>query len=1164
MRKHFAIGLMFSVFSLAVPLFAENSFMVTSAVTPLSQTGFTEVLGGVDLISSTAGISTADSMVLEFSGVTITNPFNGNIALNPATGKAESPSGITLSATGGWRNSGVFISMLSSPLGGRVQISLPAGLSISSSDTLSLNGVRVDVSSFPGDAIFKARITSISSTYNLAETQVGFIRPSLVFSVEAGYYVQCVKSFESPRITLTEGFAGAWIQYSPLPTHPRPLYGATGNTEFRLMVPDLPAGIVITWPSLVTGVYSQLQKKEQSADGGQVIYEFLSLDQSISDQNIEEFILQPTIAADQVPDKGGLLIQAQLYPPAESTAVPRFNDGLIPANGLEFVAFDYVPGDDLAPPRVQISAPVDGSSLFGEFLLTALVADDIAVSRVQFFLDGATFRTELTSPPYSQRISAGTLTMGPHTVSAQARDRGGHVTLSSLVSFKIVPPVSLQSITPAAGPASGGTILQITGAGFQAGATLKIGDTPATITQLLPGQLIAFSRPVPHSGKMDVVLMNPDGGQAVLPAAFSYSTVVSEIEQLSPSSQPANGPAFFLTVQGHQFTPNSQVTWNGASRVTRFISPEQLEACITTQDLAIPGSSQVNVVTEGNAPTHPLMFTILPASQTLSLLGLLPTSGSSSGQEKITILGSGFTPEMAAAANNPSDPVQGSQVQITLGGKPLRELTFINQGQMEAQTPEGSPGSANLTIQTTNNTLTLSNVYTYRKLENLSSRWSSQAPATLHFAIPHAADTSQTRTNLGLNNPADTAATAQILLVNSQGEVLAEKGASIPGHGLLQINHILRYLENLETQTGREGYLVLESATPLKGWASLIDNFSNDPSMLKAVPLEEGQAKIFIPSSVGTSKYTTTLSLINTSSTGGTVSINSYNSSGNPQGTVLSLPIRPGGWIQLEDYYRKAGMVNAYGPLEITGTSGVKLLGGAGISTPQKTGGYLEGIANPASVGVIYLPRWVNSPDYRTNLGITNLIPSLGIASVDYRSDRGILYGGTNYLIPPQGMVQVNGINPVPEGPYTLTGLTGSLIINSFYPVIGWISEIDNLSQDLSFYSATRRWVTSKVLVPSITGTGGFRSSLTINNLGDIPTQVRINSFSTLGILLSTRLVLIPAGGQFNSDDISSYLQLTDTFGPLELESLENQPILATSRVTSAQHTGGTLDGQNY
>jgi len=67
------------------------------------------------------------------------------------------------------------------------------------------------------------------------------------------------------------------------------------------------------------------------------------------------------------------------------------------------------------------------------------------------------------------------------------------------------------------------------------------------------------------------------------------------ISQLNPSSGVAGGASFTMTVNGTNFVSSSIVHWNGSARTTTFVSSTQLQAAITTADIASPGAASVTV-----------------------------------------------------------------------------------------------------------------------------------------------------------------------------------------------------------------------------------------------------------------------------------------------------------------------------------------------------------------------------------------------------------------------------------------------------------------------------------------------------------------------------------------------------------------------------------------
>ena len=98
-----------------------------------------------------------------------------------------------------------------------------------------------------------------------------------------------------------------------------------------------------------------------------------------------------------------------------------------------------------------------------------------------------------------------------------------------------------------------------------------------------------------------------------------------------PVSAPAGAAALSMTVNGTGFVASSIVRWNGADRVTTFVSSTQLRAAISAADLAVPGTAQITVFNPapggGLSPSRP--FSIVSSSPTLSVSATTAQPGGS-------------------------------------------------------------------------------------------------------------------------------------------------------------------------------------------------------------------------------------------------------------------------------------------------------------------------------------------------------------------------------------------------------------------------------------------------------------------------------------------------------------------------------------------------------
>jgi subtilisin len=98
-----------------------------------------------------------------------------------------------------------------------------------------------------------------------------------------------------------------------------------------------------------------------------------------------------------------------------------------------------------------------------------------------------------------------------------------------------------------------------------------------------------------------------------------------------PVSSPAGAAALSLTLNGSGFVSSSIVRWNGADRVTTFVSSTQLRAAIPAADLAAPGTAQVSVFSPapGGGLSSSRPFNIVTAVPVLSVSATTAQPGAS-------------------------------------------------------------------------------------------------------------------------------------------------------------------------------------------------------------------------------------------------------------------------------------------------------------------------------------------------------------------------------------------------------------------------------------------------------------------------------------------------------------------------------------------------------
>lgn len=117
-------------------------------------------------------------------------------------------------------------------------------------------------------------------------------------------------------------------------------------------------------------------------------------------------------------------------------------------------AADTVSVLDVTPPTVSLTAPVSGADISGSVSVSATASDNVAVTSVQFQLDGSDLGAPITAAPYSYTWDSSTASDGSHTLTAIAYDAAGNSTTATMVSVTVDNSTPAVSITAPAASAS--------------------------------------------------------------------------------------------------------------------------------------------------------------------------------------------------------------------------------------------------------------------------------------------------------------------------------------------------------------------------------------------------------------------------------------------------------------------------------------------------------------------------------------------------------------------------------------------------------------------------------------------------------------------------------------------------------------------------------------
>lgn len=143
-------------------------------------------------------------------------------------------------------------------------------------------------------------------------------------------------------------------------------------------------------------------------------------------------------------------------------------------------------------------------------------------------------------------INALAITPGRHVIAAT--DTGLY-----LLSLAAAPTVT--NVTPAGGNVGGGTVVTITGSGFESGATVTFGGAAATNVNVVSATTITATTPPHASGVVAVAVTNPDNQSGTMAGAFNYTNAPGTPTGVSATAQT---------------TTSILVSWSGSAGATSY------------------------------------------------------------------------------------------------------------------------------------------------------------------------------------------------------------------------------------------------------------------------------------------------------------------------------------------------------------------------------------------------------------------------------------------------------------------------------------------------------------------------------------------------------------------------------------------------------------------
>ena len=128
------------------------------------------------------------------------------------------------------------------------------------------------------------------------------------------------------------------------------------------------------------------------------------------------------------------------------------------------------------------------------------------------------------------------------------------------------PAPTVSAINPTSGTANGGTAVTITGTGFLAGATVKLGGTAATGVTVVNSTSITATTPAHAAGAVSVVVTNTDAQSGTLTNGYTYNGTnpAPTVTSINPTSGTTGGGTP-VTITGTGFLAGATVAFGGTA-----------------------------------------------------------------------------------------------------------------------------------------------------------------------------------------------------------------------------------------------------------------------------------------------------------------------------------------------------------------------------------------------------------------------------------------------------------------------------------------------------------------------------------------------------------------------------------------------------------------------
>ncbi|MBC8232476.1 IPT/TIG domain-containing protein [bacterium] len=240
--------------------------------------------------------------------------------------------------------------------------------------------------------------------------------------------------------------------------------------------------------------------------------------------------------------------------------------------------------------------------------------------------------------------------------------------------FEYVDVPNIEKIEPPGGSPEGGTVITVTGTGFNENTTVRIGGALLKDKQVSGTTTIKGKVPPGNEGWQDVSVANGDL-QTVIHRGFCYC-LPPTVEMVEPvGGNPKGGT--YITITGTGFwervTDIRTIVTVGGKNASDIQVWSATKIIARTPEGDIGFQKVVVKNPDGQSSSQEINFTYNPPP---SIDNISPPSGKLTGGTEISIIGTGFIEE-----------ISGQRIKVKIGEIDIKDINFISDTKLIVTTP---------------------------------------------------------------------------------------------------------------------------------------------------------------------------------------------------------------------------------------------------------------------------------------------------------------------------------------------------------------------------------------------------------------------------------------------------------------------------------------------